>query len=228
MTKLGGSRIHGFTLIEVMISLAVLSFILLILSSSFFGIGKVENIVIAGADSRERDGLSRFLLANIIEKQFRGGAAGNMREGDGQKKLAVTTHMVWYGFLEGREGIGGRYRLELFSRRPEGDGVQVLLRFQPFEKYIEETISGSTITSYEERVVLDKVVDFNVAIEYLFDAVVKLDGYYEVKRPEDLRKININIKGIDGDWVPIAVVPRTFLSKVSDSFTVGGGENSFK
>jgi general secretion pathway protein J len=131
-------RTHGFTLIEVVIALTLMSFIMLGLVSAFATLGKTATRLDEQAGKSGREWLtSEFLRATLAS------ANGQIRQRlpDESEVLyfrSMPGALQWLGSMPARYGAGG---LHLFYLMPESVGRQtnLTLRYTP---YIPEANAG--------------------------------------------------------------------------------------
>lgn len=148
------TRQRGFTLLEMLVTMALLSLVMLGLASSFFSLGQTETRIDARLDqSSQLRASMNFLdqtLGRISAKRKPGQQNVNdplyWFEGNGQ---AVR----WVGIMPARFGAGGRYFFELGV--VQGD---LVLRFAPWNGALQFP-SGS---SMESRTLLQDVVQFSI------------------------------------------------------------------
>lgn len=147
-------RQRGFTLLEMLVTMALLSLVMLGLASSFFSLGQTETRIDARLDqSSQLRASMNFLdqtLGRISAKRKPGQQNANDSlywfEGNGQ---AVR----WVGIMPARFGAGGRYFFELGVAQGN-----LVLRFAPWNGALQFP-SGS---SMESRTLLQDVVQFSI------------------------------------------------------------------
>ncbi|MDR1854830.1 MAG: prepilin-type N-terminal cleavage/methylation domain-containing protein [Azoarcus sp.] len=125
------ARRRGFTLVEVIIALTLMSLIMLGLVSAFATMGK------SAARLDERAGVSgrEWLLSGFLReslssatRQFR------LKQPDGSETAYFrgdATSLQWLGLMPARHGVGGLYLFSLGVESGRG-GRSLVLRYEPF------------------------------------------------------------------------------------------------
>ena len=125
---------HGFTLVEVLIALALLSLLMLVLSGALRAMGqteeRVEQRVAAADDYRAAVQLLNDVLGRVSARRF-----SSLQAGTPQQQpffQAAPDALAWIGVMPARYGLGGRHYLRLaVEPGPDGDG-QLVLRYAPW------------------------------------------------------------------------------------------------
>jgi len=122
----GGS---GFTLVEVLIALVLLSMLMLALTNAVRGMGQTEERVdahmAASDDYRLATGWLRDTLGQVSLRRYvnnQAGAPGQIPFFDG-----AGDHVAWIGVLPARFGVGGRHYLRLAM-----ESNALVLRYSPW------------------------------------------------------------------------------------------------
>lgn len=144
----------GFTLLEMLVTMVLLSLVMLGLASSFFSLGQTETRIDARLDqSSQLRASMNFLdqtLGRISAKRKPGQQNVNDSlywfEGNGQ---AVR----WVGIMPARFGIGGRFFFELGVE--QGD---LVLRFAPWNGALQFPATSNM----QSRTLLQDVVGFSI------------------------------------------------------------------
>ncbi|MDR2153680.1 MAG: prepilin-type N-terminal cleavage/methylation domain-containing protein [Burkholderiaceae bacterium] len=130
----GARRLHGFTLIEVLIALSLLSLLMLVLTGAMRSMGQTEERVDAriqaADDYRAAVDLLQRVLGRVSARRFRSVNA------DGPSEMpffeAGPNSLAWIGVMPARFGTGGRHYLRL-AVEPGADGSgQLVLRYAPW------------------------------------------------------------------------------------------------
>ncbi len=134
MTRLAAARPRGFTLVEVLIALVLLSLLMLALTGALRAMGQTEERVeqrIATADDyRATVYFLHDVLGRVSARRFASGRAGAPPEAPFFE--AAPDSLAWIGVLPARYGAGGRHYMRLgVEAGPDGAG-QLVLRYAPW------------------------------------------------------------------------------------------------
>lgn len=202
----GGSR--GFTLVEVVIALSLISLILLGLLSALRTFGRTSDALADRADRIEEvvavSGFLRATTARLVPGQL----AGAPREGPVVEGRAAE--LTWLGVLPARFGGGGVHLFHL-ALESVGSDQALVLRFLPYARGLE----GARVSEAEPRLRLDRVSSLSFAFEAR-DTGWRSDWTGRVDIPE---KISIQIVAAGDRWPDIVVHPM-----LVDARGVGSGE----
>jgi general secretion pathway protein J len=130
----GAGRQTGFTLVEVLIALFLLSLLMLVLTGAMRSMGQIEERVDlriqAADDNRAAVDLLRGVLGHVSARRFRS------LDADGPPELpffeAGPDSLAWIGIMPARYGTGGRHYLRL-AVESGADGVgRLVLRYAPW------------------------------------------------------------------------------------------------
>ena len=126
-------RRRGFTLVEVLIALVLLSLLMLVLTSALRSMGQVEERVEQRIEAADDYRLATQLLGDVLghvsARRHRVQAAG----GPAQAPFfeARPDSLAWIGVMPARFGLGGRHYLRLALEPGEG-GARLVLRHAPW------------------------------------------------------------------------------------------------
>jgi len=124
-------RARGFTLVEVLIALALLSLLMLVLTSAVRSMGqtedRVEQRVAAADDYRTAVNFLRDVLGRVSARKYRPADAPD----EAPFFEAQPDALAWVGILPARYGVGGRHYMRLAVESGAG-GSQLVLRFAPW------------------------------------------------------------------------------------------------
>ncbi|MFT4196000.1 prepilin-type N-terminal cleavage/methylation domain-containing protein [Ottowia sp.] len=127
------ARRRGFTLVEVLIALVLLSLLMLVLTGALRGLGEVEARVdqrIAAADDhRAAVQLLGDVLGRVSARRIPRLQAGGPSEAPFFQ--AAPDALAWVGVMPARFGLGGRHYLRLAVEQGPG-GAQLVLRYAPW------------------------------------------------------------------------------------------------
>ena len=126
-------RARGFTLVEVLIALALLSLLMLVLSGALRAMGqteeRVEQRVAAADDYRATVNLLNDVLGRVSARRY-----ASLQAGTPQQQpffQAAPDTLAWIGVMPARYGLGGRHYLRLALEPGEG-GARLVLRYAPW------------------------------------------------------------------------------------------------
>lgn len=219
----GPSGNSGFTLIEILVSISILSLVLVLLTSSLFGVGQLERMVKTGADRREVSRAVVNFFRTTLGTLFNDATRDPVAPSDQISTLEVDG-LEWTGFLHGREGMGGRYRMKLaFEGGAVGAGGKIYFSTNS-PKLNDLSGTGSVEPLFSmKRLVLSEVSAFSINIEAAKESVLVRDRIAFVENPLGIKRIVIRVAFNWGDWPDIVVTPRPFRSIGDNGFAVGGG-----
>lgn len=224
---------RGFTLVEVLIALTMLSLLMLALTSAVRGMGqteaRVERRIESGEDWRMALNLLRQTLAQTSARTFQPENAD-----DGRAVpffFGSQTELRWTGVLPARYGVGGRHYLRLGMEEGADGQPRWTLRYAPYTGAIAFEDWGSAAVQPLAAQPLA------VALSYL-DPV---DGQWRESWPpptglQDAPRtstqllpdaVRIDFDGAAPPWPPMLLAVRpTWVSGEGSMFgaAVGGGE----
>ncbi|MBK9219233.1 MAG: prepilin-type N-terminal cleavage/methylation domain-containing protein [Uliginosibacterium sp.] len=121
---------RGFTLIEMLVALMLLSMVMLGLSAALRGFAqtesRIDNRIVRGETIRTLDGFLREIMGWVSSSRLPGQEGKKPRVAliGGQNELA------WMGGMPARHGVGGLFYLRLGVERRE-NGPAMVLRYLP-------------------------------------------------------------------------------------------------
>jgi len=128
------ARNPGFTLIEVLISLSLLSLLMLVLTGAIGSMGqtedRVEARVQAADDYRAAVNFLHDVLGRVSARRFRSLNADGPP--DAPFFEAKSNSLAWIGIMPARYGAGGRHYMRLAVEPGAGGTGQLVLRFAPW------------------------------------------------------------------------------------------------
>ena len=127
-------RRRGFTLVEVLIALSLLSLLMLALTSAMRAMGqteeRVEQRIVVADDYRVSVHFLRDVLGRVSARRHASGRVGTPPETPFFE--AVPDSLAWIGVMPARYGVGGRHYMRLaVEAGPDGAG-QLVLRYAPW------------------------------------------------------------------------------------------------
>lgn len=128
------ARRRGFTLVEVLIGMALLSLLMLVLTSAMRSMGqtetRIEQRVQAADDYRTAVYFLRDILSQVSARTSDQTASGGARRAVFFQAQADS--LAWIGIMPARHGLGGRHYFRLAVERGRGHETQLVLRHAPW------------------------------------------------------------------------------------------------
>ncbi|AKU66728.1 hypothetical protein ADJ79_04900 [Ottowia sp. oral taxon 894] len=125
------TRQRGFTLMEVLIAMALLSLLMLALGSTLYSAAQTEERVDARVQSAEDLRLAaRFLQEALSQASLRPVRQGNERLRPFFSGQAQAVE--WVGVMPARYGLGGRHFMRLALERDVNGQGRLVLRYAPW------------------------------------------------------------------------------------------------
>ncbi|MDR1228079.1 MAG: prepilin-type N-terminal cleavage/methylation domain-containing protein [Azoarcus sp.] len=157
----GSGIARGFTLVEVVIALALMSFIMLGLVSAFATLGKTATRLDEHAGRGGREWLAgEFLRATLSS------AIGQIKQTLPDQSEAIhfrggPTTVQWLGVMPARHGVGGLHRF-MIGLEPCGSGMCLTLHYAPYVK--EDTFAGAAAV-FQTQTLTEEVSGFRIAYQ---------------------------------------------------------------
>ncbi|MDR1969203.1 MAG: prepilin-type N-terminal cleavage/methylation domain-containing protein [Burkholderiaceae bacterium] len=218
----GISRQSGFTLIEVLIALVLLSLLLLLLTSAMRSMGqtedRVEQRVAAADDYRISVDFLHQVLGRVSARRFRSLAADTPL--DMPFFEARPESLAWIGILPARYGAGGRHymRLALESGR-------LVLRFAPWNGAPVFTAWGQAAVQPLAAPVQSFTLRYQDPASGQWSAVWPPPGMPRNQLPPSLlpSAVVLQVDGPEPPWPPlvIAVAPTRASDPLAGSESFG-------
>lgn len=219
--KIRAARSLGFTLVELLVVLTLLSLMVLAMVSAFRTVAqsqeRVDNKLTQIEDYRLAVGFIRDTLGRIsARRQVRG-----MDEKTSSYLFAGATDVVtWVGVMPARYGSGGRHFFRLGLENVEGQ-ARLVLRFAPWEP---GAAAFPDWAAADSRILADEVQA--LSMRYENDREEPPAWGVGWADPTQLPgRIAIDIATVAGDW-PTLVIPLYKLPLTDGNngdFSVGGG-----
>ncbi len=161
MSAIHSSR--GFTLIEVVVALGLLSLLMLIAMTAFRGLGQTASRLDLAATTHDEQRIVGTFLRHTL------GAARAVRsDADEMASFDAATmpfrgddrSLSWVSVLPARDGIGGLSQLRLALAHADG-GTRLILAFAPFAP-LDTSRPATDRSQLIERVLLDRVSEFEL------------------------------------------------------------------
>jgi general secretion pathway protein J len=210
---------HGFTLLELLVSMALLSLVmagmLSVISSMAQAQDRVEQRLNATDELRVTAAFVEKALGRISTRRA---ARALAPDASPYQFIARPQELIWVGVMPARFGAGGRsyFRLALEGR---ANGPALVLRFAPWSGVGGEPDWGSA-ESFE---VAHAVTSFAMAYEDAWQSAPQWVGTWH-RQDSVPARVRIELNTQSGDW-PVWIVPLRQLpaSQIgANRFTLGG------
>lgn len=231
---------RGFTLVEILVAMSLLSLVMLGMASAMRTMADTESRVdtrLARTDKVRT--IERFLLQVLGRVSYQRAsslnraavpAAGSVQGGDVLRFEAGADSIAWVGIMPARPGMGGRYFFRL-AAEPSGQGQDLVLRHLPWSP--EQADLFPDWNSAESETIVRNLTSFSVeaqaerapdaAAQAAWTSAWQTGWPVATALPERLR---LRIADEAGEW-PLLIVPvrATAISdrNASGGFVIGGG-----
>ena len=223
--------LRGFTLVEVLIALTMLSLLMLALTSAVRGMGdteaRVERRIEDGEDWRMAQTLLRQTVAQTSARLFR---PMNVDDGDVTPFFFGTSgELRWLGVLPARYGVGGRHYLRLGLEEGGGGGARWTLRYFPFngEDVFEDwdSATAQTLATQPLGVTLSYLDPFDGQWRESWPPPAGLGDAPRLRAHLLPEAVRIDFAGAAPPWPPMLLaVHPTWRSGRSRAVSLFGGE----
>ncbi len=215
----GHSPSRGFTLVEILVVISLLSVVMLALGAAFRTFAQTEVRLDRRLDAtdefRVATGFIRTTLNRIsIRKPDPGPASADRKILFGADAQSVA----WIGVMPARYGAGGLYYFRIAVENIDNEN-SLVIRFKP----CADSTAFPNWGEAESRTLVSNITSFGIRYQ---DNRVAPDGWAagwtRTDRPPDRMQILIQTAG--ADWPPIVVATRTLpgAGDRSSGFVIGG------
>ena len=212
----------GFTLVELLVVMTLLSLIVLALSSALQSMAQTQERIDARLtrteDLRVNNGFLRGILGRVVQHR----KAGVLQAGESPFLFSGQAHEItWIGVMPARYGAGGRYFLRL-SLEDEAGHSALVLRYAPWT----DDAALPDWSSVDRHVLAASVDSLDFAYE---DAAPEPPVWASVWASADAlpARVRISLSGGSRAWptmvLPLRVLPGS--SGASAGRAVFGGGN---
>ena len=215
------NRGAGFTLIEVLVAMALLSMLMLVLGSTLRTVAQVETRMDRRTTENESVFSSTIFLRQILEqtsaRRFKSLVAG---QPDAVHFLGKSNQIDWIGVMPARHGAGGRYGFSLFLEQ-ENENKKLIIKFS---KILEKTQLPDTETS-ETRTLASQVIDFNVKyldFEPQSQSMTWSDEWFKIDKLPSAVQIQLTTNSTTWPLFVVRLRPLTPSDRSRSIFTTGG------
>lgn len=220
----------GFTLLELLVVMTLMSLVLLATSSAMRSIAQVEGRVDLRLFKADEQRIAvDFLRSTLGRVTLRKGTIPGQAGQPAVQFSGGPDTLMWVGIMPGRHGVGGRYWFRLASETiNQGSANGLVIRFVKWSP----TAGMPDWATAEARVLVAGVS--NLAFEYedarkaqglwLPDWAVR-DGVAPAERLEKLpARIRLHVSTPEIPWPPIVIPLRVVPSTTpgGEMFTIGG------
>lgn len=212
----------GFTLLEVLVVMALLSLVMLALGSALRTVGQTQERIdqrLARADElRVSEAFIRSTLGRISGRMINQPATAQV--GSSRFMFAAAPNAVaWVGVMPARFGVGGRYFFRL-AVETVGVDTALVIRFKRWE----DSSAFPDWATADSRVLAANVTSLSIRYENarMEPPAWTPDWAIADRLPE---RVALDVQTAAGEWpalvVPLRQLPRS--DERGDGFTVGGG-----
>lgn len=215
-------RPRGFTLVEMLVVLALLSLMVLAMASALRTVGqsqeRVDALLTRMDDYRTATGFLRGTLGRISARKLSGAVNADASP---YSFAASPEAVAWAGVMPARYGAGGVYFFRLAREETASGGSALVLRFAP------RPLGASAFADWQQAdsvVLVDQLTSLRIRCED--DTVAPAlwsDGWSAKDRLPS--RIALDIATAAGEW-PTTVVALRRLPATDErgvGFSVGGG-----
>lgn len=212
------SRVGGFTLLELLVVMALLSVVMLALGSALRTIAqseeRIDRRLVRADEFRVASAFIRTTLERISARKV---AAPATTEGSPLLFAAAPDAVAWVGIMPARYGAGGRHFFRLGVESVNGEAALVL-RFAPW-------VDSPTFPDWsqaESLVLVTRVTSLSIRYE---DARVVPSVWGAEWLHKDVlpARIDLVIDTDVGAWPNLVVAMRAFAEVTQSVFSTGGG-----
>lgn len=208
------SPVRGFTLVEMLVTMALLSLLMLGMVSALSTMAQTEERIDRRAEKADEIRVAAGFLRATMGRLSARTTMALQREGESPYLFAGQPDaVVWMGIMPARHGAGGRYVFRLALERVEGHSALVI-RFSPW--------AGAMVppdwAQAEHRVLVRGIQAFALSYEDARQAPPEWMASW--KRVDSLpSRIRIDLETFEGAW-PLMVIATRSLPFADRS---GGG-----
>jgi general secretion pathway protein J len=221
----------GFTLVELLVAMSLMSLILLAMSSAMHTMGQTESRLDERSTRLDdfRSTLS-FLRSTLGRVSMRLRPAAGSSDQSNYLFEGGSESISWIGAMPARYGAGGRHFFRL-TAEPWGQGYALVLRYFPWTP----GVGFPDWTQVEGRVLVGGVTAFAIQYEdartapgeWLPDWSMVMTNTNQDRRSRLPSRVRLQIQVAAIDWPELVISTRLPASQVGGNgsgFTIGGGE----
>jgi len=224
-------RPRGFTLVELLVAMSLMSLILLAMSSALHTMGQTESRI----DERSTR-LDDFRSATAFIRSTLGRVSMRLRPGTGSVDQSNylfegrNEGIAWVGTMPARYGAGGRHFFRL-TAEPSGQGHALVLRYAPWS-------GGAGFPDWSQvdgRVLVGEVTAWGVEYEdprvapgtWLPEWSMAMGNTNQDRRSRLPSRVRLLIQVAGSDWPELVIPLRQLPSQVGGNgsgFAIGGSD----
>jgi len=225
------SRRRGFTLVELLVAMSLMSLILLAMSSALHTMGQTESRI----DERSTR-LDDFRSATAFIRSTLGRVSQRLRPGAGSVDQSNylfegrNEGIAWVGTMPARYGAGGRHFFRL-TAEPSGQGYALVLRYTPWVG----AAGFPDWTQVDGRVLVGDVTAWSVEYEdprvapgsWLPEWSMAMGNTNQDRRSRLPSRVRLLIQVAGSDWPELVIPLRQLPSQVGGNgsgFAIGGSD----
>lgn len=222
---------RGFTLVELLVAMSLLSLVMLAMSSALRTMGQTESRIDARS-SRLDDfrSATSFLRASLGRLVMRKRPPGGPADQSPYYFVGAPDAMAWIGIMPARFGVGGRYFFRLAAEGGGNEGAALTLRYTPW-------VPGQDFPDWsqaEGRVLVDHLQAFSIEYEDLRLAPGAWQPAWVMSSPNAVlnrqnqlpARVRLHVQTRELYWpdliIPMRAVPSTAVGG-GGGFAIGGG-----
>lgn len=214
-----GVRAGGFTLLEILVVLMLVSFIMLGLSSSLYSLAQTETRVDQRLDYDNEIRTGMAFLDQTLGRVSTRKRPGVLTDKDNLAWFAGEQQMVqWVGIMPARYGAGGRYFFRLQVENVEGEGAALVVRFSPWASQP----GFPDPAEMDSRVLIHSVTDFKLGYRgESYETIAWSPAWSEVDHMPSHISLSVTTATME---LPVKIIPmRRANGGINDDvFTIGG------
>lgn len=219
-TEYGRMRQRGFTLIEVVIALVLISLLMLLLTAAMRSMGQTESAIEERIEQVDDYRTAVNFLRDVLgEVSARSLASSTQADVPPVFFVGRPQELAWIGVLPARYGMGGRHYMRLALE--EGN---LVLRFVPWNG----AATHSDWASAQARVLVTGVMALKLSFQDGRDGQW-LDAWPPEKVPRSFAEpsaVQIELESAALSWPPLAIAVSGMLGgdpSANSEMTAGGG-----
>lgn len=212
------SRKAGFTLVELLVVMTLISLVMLALFSGMRSMGQIETRIdtrLALAD--EFRTTVSFLHASLDRVSSRK-LNGQQADASPLPFVAAENEMTWIGVMPARYGSGGRHFFRLSVENTNSGTAAWVIRYIPWSA----DVGALDWNSAQSLVLVDKVASLNILYQDLQDQVAKWRSDWPIadRLP---RAVSFSLRTQSTSWpvIVIAMRPMPGMEDLIGSITAG-------
>ena len=220
-SRIGGARIVGFTLVEMLIALSLLSLLMLVLTGAMRTMGQTEERIEQRFDQADRSRVAIGFLRDVLAHASARPVARTQGP-SGALFDASAVGLAWVGVMPARYGLGGRHFMRLGLEPDQGGAQALVLRYVPWGNQPQ----FPDWSQADAQVIVPQVAA--ASWRYLDARNGRWAPQWPTPEanPRDALPgaIELHLQTVSGEWPPLVVRMAALAPTDPDSagFTIGG------